>query len=124
MKESNSTRRRHPHRALALFFLLSLPTINQAQSEEVQCPGFSTLEIRQCASQQLEHSSRTLQNKLPSDVLKAWNKAKRDVCAAAYAPYREGSIYPQMVTGCSDRLNRALIKEFEALSSPTRAIIE
>jgi len=56
--------------------------------------------------------------------MKTWNKAKRDVCAAAYAPYREGSIYPQMVTGCSDRLNHALIKEFEALSSPARSISE
>jgi len=80
--------------------------------------------MRQCASQQLERSSRILKNKLPFDVLKAWNKAKRDVCAAAYAPYREGSIYPQMITGCSDRLNRALIREFEALSSPARSMIE
>ena len=124
MKESNSTRRRHPHGALALLFLLSLPTINQAQSKEVQCPGFSTLEMRQCESQQLERSSRILQSKLSFDLMKTWNKAKRDICAAAYAPYREGSIYPQMVTGCSDRLNHALIKEFEALSSPARSISE
>ena len=36
-------------------------------------------------------------------------------CAAAYAPYRDGSIYPQMVVGCDDRLNRILLEELKGL---------
>jgi hypothetical protein len=34
------------------------------------------------------------------------------VCAAAYAPYKDGSIYPQLLVGCEDNLNQTLLREF------------
>jgi hypothetical protein len=30
-------------------------------------------------------------------------------------PYKDGTIYPQLVVGCDDNLNRALLKEFRGL---------
>ena len=38
-----------------------------------------------------------------------------EVCTAAYAPYRQGTIYPQMVVGCDERLNRVLLEELKGL---------
>ena len=81
----------------------------------IQCPGRNTIEMRWCASKQWEESNTALQDKLPPDVLESWNKAKHQVCAAAYASFRQGSIYPQMVVGCDDRLNRTLLEEFTRL---------
>jgi hypothetical protein len=47
-----------------------------------------------------------------------WQEATRALCGAAYSPYKDGSIYPQLVVGCDDRLNRALLKEFKGLGEP------
>ena len=44
-----------------------------------------------------------------------WKQATQEVCAVAYAPYRQGTIYPQMVVGCDDRLNRVLLEELKGL---------
>ena len=30
-------------------------------------------------------------------------------------PVKDGTIYPQMVVGCDDRLNRALLQEFKPM---------
>ena len=86
-----------------------------ADPAEIQCPGRTTIEMRWCASKQLEESNDALQDKLPPGVLESWNKAKHQVCAAAYASFRQGSIYPQMVVSCDDRLNRTLLEEFTRL---------
>ena len=37
--------------------------------------------------------------------------------AHAYAPYKDGTIYPQLVVGCDDHLNRALLKELHPLNN-------
>ena len=47
---------------------------------------------------------------LPQATLEKWKAATLEACAAAYAPYRQGTIYPQMVVGCDDRLNRVLLE--------------
>ena len=44
-----------------------------------------------------------------------WQRATKVVCAAAKKPYLQGTIYPQLVVGCDDHLNRALLKEFKGL---------
>ncbi|NDC15136.1 MAG: DUF1311 domain-containing protein, partial [Synechococcaceae bacterium WB9_2_170] len=31
--------------------------------------------------------------------------------------YKQGTIYPQLVVGCDDHLNRALLKEFQPLGN-------
>lgn len=56
-----------------------------------------------------------LQRKVPGVLFQLWQEATRAVCAAAYAPYKNGSIYPQLVVGCDDDLNRALLKEFRPM---------
>ena len=58
--------------------------------------------------------SGTQETTAPSD-LKKWKAATQEVCTAAYDPYRLGTIYPQMVVGCDDRLNRVQSKELKGL---------
>ena len=99
-------------------FLLLLPLpLMPAKAEEprIVCPGLTTYEMRFCASQKWEESNQALKEQLTPATLKKWKAATREVCAAAYAPYRQGTIYPQMVVGCDDRLNRVLLEELNRL---------
>ena len=99
-----------------LLLLLLLPVMPvKAEQPDIQCPGQNTIEMRWCASQSLDESNADLQKKLPPETLKTWVKATQEVCAAAYAPYIQGTIYPQMVVGCDDRLNRVLLTELNGL---------
>ena len=86
-----------------------------ADPTHIQCPGDSTIEMRWCASKQWEESTTALQEKLSPEGLEMWKRATQDACAEAYAPVRNGTIYPQMVIGCDDRLNRTLLEEFTRL---------
>ena len=99
-----------------LLLLMLLPVMPvKAEQPDIQCPGQNTVEMRWCASNSLSESNADLQKKLPPETLKTWVKATQEVCAAAYAPYIQGTIYPQMVVGCDDRLNRVLLKELKGL---------
>ena len=99
-----------------LVLLALLPVISvKAEGTEIQCPGKNTVEMRWCASQLLKESHAELQKQLSTETLEKWKAATQEVCAAAYVLYREGTIYPQMVVGCDDRLNRALLEEFQVL---------
>ena len=97
-----------------LLLLLPLMTV-KAEQPEIQCPGMNTVEMRFCASQKWNASNQALQEQLEPETLKTWVKATQEVCAAAYAPYIRGTIYPQMVVGCDDRLNRVLLEELKGL---------
>ena len=100
----------------ALLLLMLLPVMPaKAEQPNIKCPGNTTIEMRWCASKNLGESNADLQKKLPPETLKTWVKATQEVCAAAYAPYIQGTIYPQMVVGCDDRLNRVLLKELKGL---------
>ena len=99
-----------------LLLLLLLPLMPaKAEEREIQCPGLTTYEMRFCASQRWEESNQALKEQLPQATLEKWKEATQEVCAAAYAPYRQGTIYPQMVVGCDDRLNRVLLEELKGL---------
>ncbi|MDC0316064.1 DUF1311 domain-containing protein [Synechococcus sp. AH-551-G15] len=99
-----------------LLLLLLLPVMPvKAEQPDIQCPGQNTVEMRWCVSNSLSESNADLQKKLPPETLKTWVKATQEVCAAAYAPYIQGTIYPQMVVGCDGRLNRVLLKELKGL---------
>ena len=101
----------------ALLLLLFFPLVQvQAREPEIQCPGENTVEMRWCASKRWEEANQALQDELEPKTLEKWKAATQAVCAAAYAPYRQGTIYPQMVVGCGDRLNRVLLEEFKGLS--------
>ena len=99
-----------------LLLLLLLPLMPaKAEEREIQCTGLTTYEMRFCASQSWERSNQALTDQLPQATLEKWKAATQEVCAAAYAPYRQGAIYPQMVVGCDDRLNRLLLEELKGL---------
>ena len=96
--------------------LLLLPLMPvKAAEPEIQCPGQTTYEMRFCTSQSWEQSNQAPKEQLPQATLEKWKTATQEVCAAAYAPYRQGTIYPQMVVGCDDRLNRVLLEELKGL---------
>ena len=100
----------------SLLLLLLLPLMPaKAQEPEIQCPGLTTYEMRFCASQSLDQSNQALKEQLPPTTLEKWKAATQEVCAAAYAPYRHGTIFPQMILGCDDRLNRVLLEELKGL---------
>ena len=100
----------------ALLLLLFFPLVQvQAREPEIQCPGENTIEMRFCASQNWEESNQALKEQLPQATLEKWKAATQEVCAAAYATYRQGTIYPQMVVGCDDRLNGVLLDELKGL---------
>ena len=99
-----------------LLLLLLLPVMPvKAEQPDIQCPGQNTVEMRFCASQKWEESNQALREQLEPRTLKTWMKATQEVCAAAYAPYRQGTIYPQIVVSCDDRLNRVLLEELKGL---------
>ena len=101
-------------RSLLLLLLVPLMPV-KAEESEIECPGLTTYEMRFCASQRWDQSNQALKEQLPQATLEKWKAATQEVCAAAYAPYRQGTIYPQMVVGCDDRLNRVLLEEFKGL---------
>ena len=99
-----------------LLFLLLLPLMPaKTEQPDIQCPGLYPPEIRFCISQSFRESNQALREQLEPKILKTWLKATQEVCAAAYAPYRQGTIYPQMVVSCDDRLNRVLLEELKGL---------
>jgi hypothetical protein len=104
-------------RLLLLGALAVLPSTAAAQQAPIKCPGENTVEMRYCAGKSWEDSTGRLKRKVPAPLFKQWQEATRAVCAAAYAPYKDGTIYPQLVMGCDDHLNRALLKEFAPLNN-------
>ena len=77
----------------------------------------NTIEMRWCASKSWEESNKALKEQLSPKTLENWKQATKEVCAVAYAPYRQGTIYPQMIVGCDDRLNRVLLGELKDLGN-------
>ena len=101
-------------KALILLLLLPLMPV-KAEQPEIKCPGNNTVEMRWCASQSLDQSNQALKEQLEPETMKQWREATMEVCSAAYRPYLQGTIYPQLVVGCDDRLNRVLLEEFKGL---------
>ena len=107
-----------PMKRLLLMGLVAvIPSAAAAQPPTIRCPGENTVEMRYCAEKSWEDSTARLKRKLPSALFNQWQDATRAVCAAADAPYKDGTIYPQLVVGCDDHLNRALLKEFAPLNN-------
>ena len=59
--------------------------------------------------------TESLETQLKASTYEAWKSAKRAVCAEAYAPYREGTIYPLMLMRCDQNLNQTLLEEMKEL---------
>ena len=101
-------------KGLLLLLLLAVIPV-KAEQPDIQCPGQNTIEMRWCASKSLDESKEALVKKLTPETVKQWREATMEVCSAAYRPYLQGTIYPQMVVGCDDRLNRVLLEQFKGL---------
>ena len=88
-----------------------------AQEQKIKCPRETTVEMQYCAGLSERQSIDQLKQKVPKQMLQQWQNATRSVCAHANAPYKDGSIYSQLVVGCTDNLNRALLKEFRKMGN-------
>ena len=102
---------------LAALLLPITAVAARAEAPRLRCPGTTTVEMRACAANAWERSTASLRRKLPAALLQQWQEATRAVCARAYAPYRQGTIYPQLVVSCDDHLNRELLREFGPLNN-------
>jgi hypothetical protein len=102
-------------RLLILGVLAVVPGPANAKPPAIQCPGENTVEMRYCAEQSWEQSDAQLRQKVGKGLMEQWHEATKALCSAAYAPYKDGTIYPQLVVGCDDRLNRALLEEFRGM---------
>ena len=72
---------------LPLLFLPLMPA--KAKQPDIKCPGNTTVEMRWWLQKALR---RHLRQNLTRDAAK-WAAATQEVCSA-YAPYRQGTIYP------------------------------
>ncbi len=106
-----------PMKRLLLLGLLLPVSPAHAKPPATHCPGDTTVEMRDCAEQSWQQSDRQLHRKISKQLYKQWQDATRAVCAQAYGPYKDGTIYPQLVVGCDDNLNRALLKEFQPMGN-------
>ena len=102
-------------RLLILGVLAVVPGPADAKPPAIQCPGENTVEMRYCAEKSWEQSDAQLRQKIGKRLMEQWHAATKALCSAAYASYKDGTIYPQMVVGCDDHLNRALLQEFRGL---------
>jgi hypothetical protein len=103
---------------LLLLGLLLLPIEpGKTKAQPIHCPGANTVEMRYCAERSWQQSDFQLRRKISTQLYKQWQDATRAVCSQAYGPYKDGTIYPQLVVGCDDHLNRALLKEFQPLGN-------
>jgi uncharacterized protein YecT (DUF1311 family) len=101
------------HHLLLLSLLAVDPSAAAAhQPPSVRCPGENTVEMRYCAEKAWKQSDAQLRQKVGNRLMEQWHEATKALCSSAYAAYKEGTIYPQLVVGCDDRLNRALLREF------------
>ena len=87
----------------------------KAEQPDIKCPGNDTVEMRWCASKSLDESKAALEEELAPETLKQWIEATKQVCSTAYSPYLQGTIYPQLVVSCDDRLNRVLLEEWNRM---------
>ena len=102
-------------RLLIIGVLALAPSGADAKPHAIQCPGENTVEMRYCAEKSWEQSDAQLRQKVGKRLMEQWHAATKALCSSAYALYKDGTIYPQLVVGCNDRLNRALLKEFRGL---------
>ena len=104
---------------LLLSFATHLIDQNSSHAQEcLRCPGQNTLEMQQCAARNRDDAKQALAARMPIPLLQQWVQTTDDVCQVAYAGYREGSIYGQLVIGCEASLHRALLTQFKGLHEP------
>lgn len=73
--------------------------------------------MRRCAESRLKLSLEALAKALPAGELRRWQALTKELCDSAYLPYSGGSIHSQLLTGCQDRLNNTLLREFRGLEA-------
>jgi len=103
---------KHASTIVALISTLATPPLH---ADEINCTGQTTIEMRYCSSKELSKSIKQLEAKISNETLVEWKSISSKVCKEAYAVYKKGSIYPQMLSRCETHLNEALLNETRGL---------
>ena len=99
-----------------LFLLLLLPASAEARLEKQEyCDGYTTIDMRVCADIRLINQKFALQRKLDKRTFNRWNKMTSNLCQKSYENYKEGTIYPLMLSKCSAELNEVLLDHLHGL---------
>ncbi len=99
-----------------LFLLLLLPLrAGAALEKQKYCDGYTTIEMRVCADIRLFNQKTKLRNQLNGRTYKRWDELTNHLCQKSYKPYKEGTIYPLMLSKCSAELNEVLLDHLQGL---------
>ena len=99
---------------LPLLLLLPLPA-GAALEKQEYCDGYTTIDMRVCADIRLINQKFALKRKLQKRTYKRWDELTSTLCEKSYEPYREGTIYPLMLSKCSAELNEVLLDHLQGL---------
>jgi len=99
---------------LGSVLLLPLPAEARLEKQEY-CDGYTTIDMRVCADIRLINQKFALKRKLKKRTYKRWDEVTRTLCEKSYEPYREGTIYPLMLSKCSAELNEVLLDHLQGL---------
>ena len=99
---------------LLVFLLLFIP-LPAAATEKDDCDG-TTYEIRECRFKKLVQSDKELKKVMKPKTFENWVGIRQQMCEEAYAQYKKGTIFPQVVMSCSIDMNKTLMKKMGGLN--------
>ncbi len=86
-----------------------------ALEKQEYCDGYTTLDMRVCADIRLLNQRMALRRKLNRRTFNRWDDLTGALCEQSYEPYKEGTIYPLMLSKCSAELNEVLLDHLQGL---------
>ena len=99
-----------------LFLLLLLPLPAEAALGTTEyCSGYTTIDMRVCADIRLLNQKFALKRKLNKRTFNRWDDLTGALCEQSYEPYKEGTIYPLMLSKCGAELNEVLLDHLQGL---------
>ena len=101
-------------RLLFLLLLLPLPAAALIEKQEY-CDGYTTVDMRVCADIRLLSQKFALQRQLNKRTFRRWDDLTGALCEQSYEPYKEGTIYPLMLSKCGTELNEVLLDHLQGL---------
>jgi len=101
-------------RFFLILFLLPL-SAGAALEEQTYCDGYNTIDMRVCADIRLINQKNALRKQLNGKTFKRWDKLTSDLCDQSYEPYKQGTIYPLMLSKCNAELNEVLLDHLQGL---------
>ena len=100
--------------------LVQLSAPGSLLAEPEPCNGYNTIDMRVCAEIRGINSRNKLRTQIKPRTYKKWDKLTGELCKQAYEPYKEGTIYPLMISKCHNELNELLSEHLDGLGENSR----